>query len=183
MTCTEESPLNPISLYAITKSEGEEIALDHPSAVSLRFATAFGASPRLRMDLLINDFVYRAVIEKQLIVYEPHFRRSFLHVRDMARGLELAVDRFDEMAGASYNVGDEALNLTKGEIARRIREHVPFYLHFADVGRDPDARDYDVSYRRIGELGFSAEISLDDGIRELTRVVEVVDLDTPHTNQ
>jgi nucleoside-diphosphate-sugar epimerase len=183
MMCTEESPLNPISLYAITKSEGESIALEHGESVALRFATAFGSSPRLRMDLLINDFVYRAAIEKQLIVYEPQFRRSFIHVRDIARGLLLSIDQFDDVRGRAYNVGDESLNLTKGEIARRIRDHIPFYLHFADIGHDPDARDYEVSYERIRALGFRAELTLDDGIRELLRVVRVIDLDSPHSSR
>jgi nucleoside-diphosphate-sugar epimerase len=181
--CTEESPLQPISLYAMTKSEGEALALGHPRTISLRFATAFGVSPRMRMDLLINDFVHRAVVDKQLIVYEPHFRRAFVHVRDMAGAVLFAIDRCDAMIGRSYNVGDESLNLTKEHIARKIRDHVAFYLHFADVGHDVDERDYLVSYERIRELGFHVTVTLEQGIRELARVVEVIDLFSPYSNR
>lgn len=181
-TCTEESPLQPISLYAMTKAEAEEVALAHPRATALRFATGFGVSPRLRMDLLINDFVYRAVMDKQLVVYERHFRRTFIHVRDMARSVLFALEHLDAMAGRAFNVGHESLNLTKEEIARAVRAHVPFYLHFSDEGHDLDARDYEVSYERIRGLGFETEVTLDEGIRELIRVVQVIDRATPYSN-
>lgn len=181
-TCTEESPLQPISLYAMTKAEAEAIALAHPHATALRFATGFGVSPRFRMDLLVNDFVYRAVVDKQLIVYERHFRRTFIHVRDMARSVIFALDHIDAMAGQPFNVGHESLNLTKEQIALAVRAHVPFYLHFSDEGHDLDARDYEVSYERIRALGFETEVTLEDGIRELIRVVHVIDRSTPYTN-
>ncbi len=171
-TCTEESPLEPISLYAMTKSEGEAIALSHPRATALRFATAFGVAPRLRMDLLVNDFVYRAVVDKQLIVYERNFRRTFIHVRDMARSVLLALDRIGQMSGQPYNVGHESLNLTKEQIA----------LAFSDEGHDLDARDYEVSYEKIRALGFEPTVTLEQGIRELIRVVQVVDFSNPYTN-
>lgn len=134
------------------------------------------------MDLLVNDFVYRAVVDKQLIVYERHFRRTFIHVRDMARSIELALARIDEMAGRAFNVGHESLNLTKEQIARAVRAHVPFYLHFSDEGHDLDARDYEVSYERIRGLGFETEVTLDEGIRELIRVAQVLDLASPYSN-
>lgn len=181
--CTEESPLQPISLYAMTKSEAEEIALRHPRATALRFATGFGVSPRFRLDLLVNDFVYRAVVDKQLIVYERHYRRSFIHVRDMAQSVLFALERIDAMAGQPFNVGNESLNLTKEQIARAVRSHVPFYLHFSDdEGHDLDMRDYEVSYARIRALGFETQVTLEEGVLELIRAVQVVDLSTPCTN-
>lgn len=181
-TCTEESPLQPISLYAMTKAEAELIALEHARATALRFATGFGVSPRHRMDLLINDFVYRAVVDKQLIVYERHFRRTFIHVRDMARSVLFALEHLEAMAGRAFNVGHESLNLTKEAIALAVRAHVPFYLHFSDEGHDVDARDYEVSYERVRGLGFETEVTLDQGIRELIRVAQVIDRATPYSN-
>lgn len=173
-SCTEESPLNPVSLYAITKAEAEVLCLAHPRATALRFATGFGVSPRMRLDLLVNDFVRQAVIDKQLIVYERHFRRTFIAVRDMMRAIVFALERIDRMAGQPFNVGHESMNLTKEDIARKVRERVPFFLHFADVGRDEDRRDYEVSYARIRSLGFATEVSIDQGIDELIRAMAVL---------
>ncbi|REJ66567.1 MAG: NAD(P)-dependent oxidoreductase [Planctomycetota bacterium] len=179
--CTEESPLHPVSLYAITKTQGEEIALA-AGGIGLRFATAFGVSPRLRLDLLINDFVHQAVVNKQIIVYEQHFRRTFIHVRDMARAFCFALDQAEAMRGETYNVGHESLNLTKEDVALAIRERVPFYLHFADVGADPDQRDYDVSYEKIRKLGYQTIVTLDEGIEQLIRAMDVVEITSPFTN-
>ena len=180
--CTEESPLSPVSLYAITKTEAETISLEAPRGTALRFATAFGVSPRLRMDLLINDFVHQAVVNKQIIVYERHFRRTFIHVRDMARAFLFALENIDQMKGESYNVGHESLNLTKEEVVNKIRERIPFYLHFAEIGKDEDRRDYEVSYEKIRKLGFETTITLDDGIEELIRAMDTVDMGSPFTN-
>ena len=180
--CTEDSPLNPVSLYAVTKAEGEENALRAPQATALRFATAFGVSPRFRLDLLVNDFVHQAVVNKQIIVYESHFRRTFIHVRDMARAFLFSLENMDQMQGESYNVGHETLNLTKEQIAKRIHDRVDFYLHFAEIGHDEDCRDYDVSYEKIGKLGFTTTISLEDGIEELIQAMAVVDVDSPFAN-
>lgn len=180
--CTEESPLNPVSWYAVTKARGEEIALEAPGAIALRFATGFGVSPRFRLDLLINDFVHQAVVNKQIIVYERAFRRTFIHVRDMARSVLFALDHFEKMRGAPFNVGHESLNLTKEAIARAIRERVPFYLHFAEIGQDADRRDYEVSYKKIRALGFEAETTLESGIDELIRAVAVVESRNPYVN-
>ena len=167
----------------MTKSEAEDLALSHPRATALRYATGFGVSPRIRMDLLVNDFVYRAVVDKQLIVYERHFRRTFIHARDMARSVSFALERIDDMAGQPFNVGNESLNLTKEQIALAVRDLVPYYLHFSDdEGHDVDARDYEVSYERIRGLGFETEVTLEQGIRELIRVVQVIDRSTPYTN-
>lgn len=180
--CTENSPLNPTSFYAVTKTEGEKIALQHPRAIALRFATAFGVSPRMRLDLLINNFVHQAIVNKQLILYERHFRRTFIAVRDIARSILFALDHIDRMAGEAYNVGHESMNFTKEAIALKIREYVPFYLHFADIGTDEDNRDYDVSYEKIRQLGYRPAVTIDAGIEELVRVMDVLDIVDPYSN-
>jgi nucleoside-diphosphate-sugar epimerase len=169
--CSEESPLNPISLYAQTKAAAEDIVMSSGRATALRFATAFGVSPRMRFDLLVNDFVRRALLEKQLIVYEGHFRRTFIHVRDIARSILFAIDNRAVMIGNIYNVGNESLNATKADIAEMIRARIPFYLHYSDSGRDPDVRDYHVSYAKIRNLGFEITRTLEDGITETMQAV------------
>ena len=180
--CTEESPLNPLTLYGETKTEGENIALTASNATALRFATAFGVSPRMRLDLLINDFVRMAVQDRQIIVYEHHFRRSIVNVFDMARAIIFALDNIDRMRGEPFNVGNESMNLTKGDIANRIRERVEFYLHFAEIGTDADQRDYEVSYEKIRRLGFETTVTIDDGIDQLVRAMEVVQISNPYGN-
>lgn len=169
--CSEESPLNPISLYAQTKAAAEDIVMSTGQATALRFATAFGVSPRMRFDLLVNDFVRRALLDKQLIVYEGHFRRTFIHVRDIARSIVFAIDHREAMIGNVYNVGHESLNATKADIAEMIRARIPFYLHYSDTGRDPDIRDYSVSYAKIRHLGFETTRNLEDGITEAMMAV------------
>jgi len=180
--CTEESPLNPTSFYAVTKTEGEKICLQRPRTTALRFATAFGVSPRMRLDLLVNNFVHQAIVNKQLIVYERHFRRTFIAVRDIARSIVFALDHIDQMSGEAYNIGHESMNFTKEQIALKIRECVPFYLHFADIGTDEDSRDYDVSYEKIRQLGYHPEVTIEAGIEELVRAVEVLDIADPYSN-
>lgn len=180
--CTEDSPLNPLTLYGETKTEGEKIALDAPQATALRFATAFGVSPRMRLDLLINDFVRMAVQDRQIIVYERHFRRSIVHVFDMARAIIFALSHIDQMRGSPFNVGHESMNLTKADIAQRLRERVDFYLHFAEIGSDADQRDYEVSYERIRNLGFETTVSFDEGIDQLVRAMEAVQISHPYGN-
>ncbi|MDP6446103.1 MAG: NAD(P)-dependent oxidoreductase [Pirellulaceae bacterium] len=181
-TCTEDSPLNPLSHYGVTKTEAERITLERDRSTALRFATAFGVSPRMRLDLLVNDFVRMAVIDKQIICYERHFRRSFVHVTDMGRAIIFALNQMDDMTGRPFNVGHESMNLTKEQIARKIQEFVPFYLHFAEIGTDADKRDYEVSYDKIRRLGFETKMTLDEGIRELIRAMEVLELDHPYSN-
>ena len=180
--CTEESPLNPLTLYGETKTAGEKIALTAPNATALRFATAFGVSPRMRLDLLINDFVRMAVQDKQIIVYERHFRRSIVNVFDMACAIIFALDNIDQMRGEPFNIGNESMNLTKGDIANRIREQVDFYLHFAEIGADADQRDYEVSYEKIRDLGFETTVTLDEGIGQLVRAMEAVQIANSYGN-
>jgi nucleoside-diphosphate-sugar epimerase len=168
--CTEDTPIAPLTLYGSTKWEAERMVIDK-GGVALRFATVFGLSPRLRLDLLVNDFVYQAVSNRQIILYEGHFRRTFLHARDAAEAYLFTLANHERMKGQAFNVGDESMNYTKRQIALKIREHVDFYLHEAEVGQDLDKRDYEVSYEKLKGLGFSAGIDLDRGIDELVRVL------------
>jgi len=168
--CTEDSPLRPVSLYGRDKVAAEEIVLGHGNAVSLRLATVFGMSPRMRIDLLVNDFVYRAVHDRAVVLFEAHFRRNYLHIRDVARAFLHAIDKFETMKGAPYNVGLSDANLSKLELCERIKLQIPAFAYLeAPVGKDPDKRDYIVSNAKIERTGFKPVFSLDDGIRELIK--------------
>jgi nucleoside-diphosphate-sugar epimerase len=168
--CTEDSPLRPISLYGKTKVDAEQILLDRPNTITLRLATVFGMSPRMRLDLLVNHFVHAAFKEGYLVIFEKDFKRNFVHIRDVADCLGHCIGHAPQMAGRPYNVGLDAANLSKAELALRIKQQVPrFYVHFAPIGQDPDKRNYVVSNQRLREAGFEAKRSLDDGIRELLK--------------
>ena len=165
--CTEDSPLEPISLYGRTKVDAERAVLGSPNSVVLRLATVFGASPRLRIDLLVNHFVYAAVTDGFLVIFEKDFKRNFVHIRDVADCILYAIEN-DGMTGRVFNLGLDTANLSKEELALKVKEHVPnFFLHFAAIGQDPDKRNYIVSNQRLRDAGFEARRSLDDGIREL----------------
>jgi nucleoside-diphosphate-sugar epimerase len=180
--CDEQSSLNPISQYAITKAGAERLLLDAGNVVAFRFASAFGMSPRLRLDLLVNDFVWQAVKNDALIVYESHFRRTFIHVNDMVRSFLFAIDHYGDLLDGVYNVGHEDLNFSKAEIAMKIRERRTFFLYFADTEKDPDQRNYEVRYEKIRSKGFSVTRSVDDGIEELIRGYEMVSIGNPFSN-
>lgn len=168
--CTEETPLAPISLYGTTKVEAERILLDSPNAITLRLATVFGMSPRMRLDLLVNHFVYTALKEGYMVIFEKEFKRNFVHVRDVADCMLHCMANAPRMIGKPYNVGLDSANLSKEELALRIKEHIPkFYIHFAAIGQDPDKRNYIVSSARLKAAGFEAKRSLDDGITELVK--------------
>ncbi|MEK7313545.1 MAG: NAD-dependent epimerase/dehydratase [Deltaproteobacteria bacterium] len=168
--CTEETPLNPVSLYGKTKVEAERIVLDRGNSISLRLATVFGMSPRMRMDLLVNDFAYRAVKDRFLVVFEGHFKRNYIHIRDVARAFIHAIENFDAMKNQAYNVGLSDANLSKLELCAKIKEHVRDFVYLeAPVGEDPDKRDYVVSNEKIEKTGFKTAYSLDTGIRELIK--------------
>lgn len=168
--CTEESPLRPISLYGRTKVEAEKIALDRGNAISFRLATVFGMSPRMRIDLLVNDFVHRAVTDRTVVLFEAHFKRNYIHIRDVARAFLHGIDNFNSMKDLAYNVGLSDANISKSQLCERIRKHVPSFVFLeAAVGEDPDKRDYIVSNARIEQTGFRPQYSLDDGIRELIK--------------
>ncbi|MDZ7266528.1 MAG: NAD(P)-dependent oxidoreductase [candidate division KSB1 bacterium] len=180
--CTEETPLNPLTIYGTTKTQAERHLLASPNTICFRYATAFGVSPRMRLDLLINDFVYQAVKVRNLIVYERTFKRTFIHVIDMARSFMFALENADRMIGQVYNVGSEQMNYSKEQIAELVRRKVDFYLHYADVGKDEDQRNYEVSYAKINALGFYTTISVEEGVDELIRAYETIDLRNPLSN-
>jgi nucleoside-diphosphate-sugar epimerase len=171
--CTEESPMRPISLYGTTKAEAEKAVLDS-GGISLRLATVFGVSPRMRTDLLVNDFVYRAVTDRCVLIFEGHFKRNYLHVRDVARVFLHAIDHFDSMSGP-YNAGLSDANLSKLELCAKIQQHIPQFVYLeAPIGEDPDKRDYIVSNAKLEGTGFRPAFSIDDGVRELSRAYRIV---------
>jgi nucleoside-diphosphate-sugar epimerase len=180
---TEETPIAPLTLYGRSKRDAEMLIRDSGRAhVILRFATVFGSSPRMRLDLLVNDFVYQALHNRQLVLFEGYFRRTFLHSTDAAAVYPFTMANFDQMGGNVYNVGDESMNYTKRDVALKIQQSVEFYLHEAQVGTDPDQRDYEVDYNRLRSLGFRARVGLDEGIRELVKILRVLILSNPLRN-
>ena len=180
--CNEDSPRSPITLYGETKAKAEEAILSAGNSVAYRFATAFGVSNRMRLDLMPNDFTYQAVKNRNLIVYEGGFKRTFVHVRDMARSFMFALDNLDNVKDDVYNVGHESMNFTKEDVARKIMKFVDFYLHFAEVGKDDDQRNYEVSYEKIRRKGFETTIDLDTGIAELVRACQLISFSNPYAN-
>ncbi|MEK0447324.1 MAG: hypothetical protein RLZZ399_2645 [Verrucomicrobiota bacterium] len=173
--CTEESPLRPISLYGVTKVKAEEAVLSLENSVTFRLATVFGMSPRMRIDLLVNDFVHRAVTDRALVIFEGHFKRNYIHIRDVARVFGFALNHFEKMKGRPFNVGLEEANLSKLELCEVIKKHVPSFTYLeAPIGEDPDKRDYIVSNQRLLSLGFQTEWDLDRGIRELIKGYTII---------
>ena len=168
--CTEETPLEPISLYGRTKVDAEKELLDSDNTITLRLATVFGMSPRMRLDLLVNHFTWAAVTDGYLVVFEKEFKRNFVHIRDVADCFVHCMDNSQRMVGRPYNVGLDSANLSKQELVEEIQKHVPkFFVHFAAVGSDPDKRNYIVSSARMREQGFVASRSLESGITELLK--------------
>ena len=168
--CTEESPLEPITLYGRTKVEAERILLETVNTITFRLATVFGMSPRMRLDLLVNHFVYTALKEGYLVIFEKDFKRNFVHIRDVADCMLHAIRHAAAMSGKAYNLGLESANLSKEELALKVKEYVPhFYIHFAPIGHDPDKRNYIVSNQCLRQAGFVARRSLDEGIQELLK--------------
>lgn len=167
--CDETVPIETPSLYARTKFEGEHIVMKHPNAIALRFATVFGVSPKMRADLLVNDFTYKAATERALVIFGSRSKRTFLHIQDAVGGYLFALDQADRMRGGVYNVGDEALNFSKRDIADAIRKHISFEIIDSSLP-DLDTRDFLVSFKKLRALGYVVTRSLDDGIRELLRL-------------
>ena len=168
--CTEDTPLEPISLYGRTKVEAETVLLQTPDSISLRLATVFGLSPRMRIDLLVNYFVHAAVTDGYIVIFEKDFKRNYVHIRDVADCFVHCIEHAEHMVGRPYNVGLDSANLSKEELALRVKHYVPnFYIHFSDIGTDPDRRNYIVSNQRLREAGFEARRTLDEGIQELLK--------------
>lgn len=173
--CTEETPLRPISHYGVVKVEAETIALSRENTISLRLATVFGMSARMRLDLLVNDFVYRAVKDRTVVVFEGHFKRNYIHIRDVAKAFIHAIDNFDSMKAQPYNVGLSDANLSKLELCAEIKKFVPQFTYMeAPLCEDPDKRDYIVSNEKIEKTGFKTEYSLERGIMELLKGFSII---------
>lgn len=173
--CTEKSPINPISLYGRTKMDSETAVLEAGNSLTFRFATLFGASPRMRTDLLVNDFVYRAVFDRTVVIFEGHFKRNFLHVRDAVGAFIFAMENFERMNGNTFNCGLSNANISKLELCDKIKEHIPGFVYIeAPVGTDPDKRNYIVSNAKLESLGWAPKYSLDDGIDELVKAYSII---------
>jgi nucleoside-diphosphate-sugar epimerase len=168
--CTEESPLNPISKYAIDKVAIEKELMQHPNAISFRLATVFGMSPRMRLDLLVNDFTYRAVNDRFVVLFESHFKRNYIHVRDVSRAFQHGIANFEAMRGQIYNVGLSDANVSKYELCEHIQKLLPSFVFIeAAIGKDPDQRNYIVSNEKIEATGYRPAVSLDQGLAELIK--------------
>ena len=173
--CTEETPLRPISLYGKLKAEIEGIILSCENTLTLRLATLFGISPRMRLDLLVNDFTYRAVKDRSIVLYEGHFKRNYLHVRDAAKAFIHANENFESMRGQAYNVGLSDANLSKLELCHIIKKQIPeLEITESKTGQDPDKRNYIVSNEKIEKTGFLPDFSLEDGVQELIKGYQVI---------
>jgi len=173
--CTEKTALNPISLYGVVKVDAEKTVMRRANSVSLRLATVFGMSSRMRLDLLVNDFVYRAVNDRFIVVFEGHFKRNYIHILDVSKAFLHAVRNFEKMRGQSYNVGLSDANLSKIELCEKIRKHLPKFVFLeSPVGEDVDKRDYIVSNEKIEKTGFKPGQSLDDGIEELMKGYRII---------
>lgn len=156
--------------------------MNNCDTVALRFATGFGVSPRLRLDLLINDFVYQAAKVRHLVVYEKHFKRSFIHVYDMARAYLFTIENADRMINNVYNLGSEKMNYSKEDICNLLKQRLDFYLHYAEFGKDADQRNYEVCYDKIRSLGYDTMITVEEGIDELIDVMDAIEIGNPYSN-
>lgn len=173
--CTEETPLNPISTYGKTKVAAEQIIMERENSISFRLATVFGMSPRMRLDLLVNDFTYRAVKDRFIVVFEGHFKRNYIHIRDVSNAFIHSVNNFEEMRGEAYNVGLSDANLSKIELCEKIKEQVTdFTIMEAEIGKDPDQRNYIVSNEKIEATGYKPQFSLEMGIKELIKGYKII---------
>jgi len=181
--CTEETPLNPLSLYGRTKTIAEKLVMDRENSTAFRFATAFGISPRMRLDLLVNDLTYRFMTDGYAVIYESHFMRTFIHVRDMGKSFMFAIKNHDELNNNVYNIGSDNMNHSKKDVCELIKESIPSaYINYADIGEDADKRNYIVSYDKVTQLGFSTTISLEDGIKELVKTIPLLKINSNYHN-
>lgn len=168
--CTEETPLNPISLYGKTKTDAENYVSQHLNSSRFRLATVFGCSPRMRLDLLVNDFVFKAVKDKYIVLFEAHFRRNFIHIRDVCEAIMMCINNFDRFKGETFNLGLSSANLSKLELCKKIKLQLPnFEISLNEISKDIDKRDYIVSNEKIEKIGFQPKFSLDYGIKELIK--------------
>lgn len=173
--CTEKTPLRPVSFYGQTKVNAEKAILDDGNSISFRLATVFGVSPRMRIDLLVNDFVYRAIHDKFVGIFEGHFQRNYIHIRDVIRVFLHGIENFEDMKNQPYNVGLSDANLSKLELCAKIKEYISDFIFIeSNLGKDPDKRDYVVSNEKIETTGFRPKYSLDFGIKELIKCYSIL---------
>ncbi len=173
--CTEKTPLNPVSLYGKLKVDIEKMILDAGESITLRLATVFGPSPRMRLDLLVNDFVYRAYFDRSIILFESSFKRNYLHINDVAGAYIHCIENFEEMKDQTYNVGLNDANLSKKELCQKIQNHLPHFKYIeSEIGEDPDKRNYIVSNEKINKSGFTAKTDLDSGIKQLLKSFQII---------
>ncbi len=173
--CDENTPMRPVSLYGKLKVEIDSFLLNHGECVTFRFATIFGSSPRMRLDLLVNDFTYRAVVDNTVVLFEAEFKRNYLHVRDATKAFIHTIDNYSSMVGEPFNVGLSDANLSKKELCQSIKEELPSFQYvISEIGKDPDQRNYIVSNDKIEKTGFKTNYSLKDGIKELIKCYQVV---------
>ena len=180
--CTEESKLNPLTVYAKTKTTAEKLVINRGNFIAFRFATAFGIAPRMRLDLLVNDFVYKMMSQNYLVVYEKNFMRTFIHIKDIARSFVYGIENFKKMKNEVYNVGNEKLNYSKEDVCNIIKSKVPGYIYFSEIGEDKDKRDYVVSYKKIAKTGFKLQYTIDQGIDELIKTIPLLDFKSKFFN-
>jgi nucleoside-diphosphate-sugar epimerase len=173
--CTEESPLNPVSLYGKTKVDAEKIYQETEGCCTLRLATVFGPSSRARTDLLVNNFVLKAVREKVLVLYECEFMRNYVHIWDICRVFLFAIDNWEKCKNQTFNVGNDEINMNKLQLAEKITNHTPLEIIKAEFTSDPDKRDYIVSSRKLYDAGFKCEYDLDFGIEQLLKMYKLID--------
>lgn len=180
--CDETTPLNPISHYGRTKVAAEKALLDMGNAVAFRLATVFGTAPRMRMDLLVNDFVYRAFSDRFIVLFESHFKRNYIHIRDIASVFLHSIKHYEAMKGEAFNVGLSDANLSKMELCKKIKEYLQdFHIFESAIAEDPDKRDYIVSNEKIERSGWAPKFTIDDGIKELIKVYSFLKVN-PHNN-
>lgn len=173
--CTEDSPLNPISVYGESKVAAEQHLSEYTNAIRFRFATVFGTSMRMRTDLLVNEFVYKALTDKYIVVFEKNFKRNFLHIQDVGGVFTHSLQNYNTMHSNAYNVGLSDANLSKEELLMKIKKYVPdFAINYSDYYEDPDKRDYIVSNRKIENTGWKPNYTIDDGIQELIKTYKVI---------
>ena len=174
--CTELSPTNPVSIYGQDKLEGEKRVCSHSNTLAYRFATCFGVSPSMRINLLINDFCFKSYYDKCITIFEGNAHRTFIHIQDLTDSIIWGLDNIQNLRYNLYNCGNESLNCTKIEIANKIKDFTNCYIHCADIGVDEDMRDYEVSYKRLSDEGFRPLVDLDTGIKEILKVVPLLKL-------
>ncbi|OVE75351.1 hypothetical protein BVX97_04940 [bacterium E08(2017)] len=180
--CTEDTPLEPISVYGQTKVDAEKALLQCDNVVTYRFTTVFGLSPRLRLDLMPNDFMWHGIRTGALVIFEPEFQRSFIHITDIARCISFTIDNFDSMKGEAYNVGDESMNKTKRELAEKIGELTGCVVQYNEMREDPDKRNYFVSFEKIKSKGFNIEVGWEQGLNSLYNGLKTLHWSCPYAN-